>query len=96
MTDFHYSGQGRDDGDVLGRSGGKVGFYGATPVAQAATIADVATSTITTAVTTTTGNCWGFATSTQGDDALAILADVRTKLNTLFDDLSDIGIHAAS
>lgn len=83
------------DGTLLGQSASDlIGFYGVTPVAQAAHIADVATSTITTAATSTTP--WGFATSTQADAVITIVADLRTKLNTLFSDLSDIGINAAS
>lgn len=83
------------DGTLLGQSASdKIGFYGVTPVDQAAHIADVATSTITTAATSTTP--WGFATSTQATAVIAIVDDLRTKFNTLLDDLSDIGVNAAS
>jgi hypothetical protein len=88
---------GREEGTILGQSSAdKVSFFAATPVVQKAHIADAATSTITTAVTTTTGNCWGFATSTQGADVLAILADLRTKHNTLQVLLADYGLTASS
>lgn len=60
-----------------------IGFYGATPVAQASTIASVAT----TAATTSTP--WGYSTSTQADA-------VVTALNSVITALKNIGIVATS
>jgi hypothetical protein len=83
------------DGTVLGQdSSALVGLWGATPVAQRSNIADIATSTITTAATSTTP--FGFATSTQADAVITIVADLRTKFNTLLTGLEAIGTHAAS
>ena len=42
-----YKGRGSDDGVILGRSSGKVGFYGTTPITQ---------PTAQTALTTTPSN----------------------------------------
>ena len=53
-TDYHYVGDGRTQGVIIGRAAADlVGFYGTTPVNQPAAIAAVASSTTTTA---TTGN----------------------------------------
>ena len=43
---------GRDDGVIMGRSGGKVGFYGTTPI-TIPTITAVGTTTATTALNET-------------------------------------------
>lgn len=85
----------RPDGQSIGQSASDlIGFYGETPVAQRSNIADVATSTITTAATSTTP--FGFATSTQANNIAAIVDDTRTKLNTLIGDLETLGLFAAS
>lgn len=52
-----YLGTGGTDGSVLGRDGGKVGFYGATPIAKpTANLATTATAT-TTALETSINSC---------------------------------------
>lgn len=90
-----YIGDGRTDGVSLGTStSDKISFFGKTPVSQQANIADVATTAITTAATSTTP--FGFATSTQADNLLTIVHDLRTKFNTLIGDFEDLGTHAAS
>jgi len=71
-----------------------ISFYGAAPVAQRSNIAAVATSTVTTAATTTTP--WGFATSTQADNLAALVADTRTKMNSILTNMNTLGLHAAS
>jgi hypothetical protein len=48
VTQIHQVGVGQPDGDRLGVDGGKVGFYGATPVVQQTTntaATDLATAT---------------------------------------------------
>lgn len=86
---------GNSAGTRLGQSSTDlISLWGATPVAQRSNIADVATSTITTAATSTTP--WGFATSTQADAVAALVASLRTKFNTLLTDLEAVGTHAAS
>ncbi len=47
MANENYVDYGNDDGQIMGRSSGKIGFYGTTPVVQAATQAagtDLATT----------------------------------------------------
>jgi hypothetical protein len=64
-----------DDGNPDGAFfSGKIGFYGVTPVAQAATIAAVTT----TAATQTSP--FGFSTSTQADAVVSNLNSIRTAL----------------
>lgn len=46
MATPHYAGDGNPDGEILGRTGGKVGFFGKVPVEQqtSTALATVATS----------------------------------------------------
>jgi hypothetical protein len=77
-------GTGQDDGTAVVKSTTeKIHLYGGTAVSQAATIADIA-SIATDAFdgTVSTG-------------AIAVNALI-VKINTLLDDLSDIGIHASA
>lgn len=71
-------GDGNPDGTSLSPAGGKASVYGETPVAQQATTlgADLAT---TVAISTTTTK-WGFATSTQANDLVTMVNDLRTAL----------------
>jgi len=51
MTEYtgpEFVGRGTEEGEILGRDGGKVGFYGVTPIAQRAGAAQ-ATSAVGTA-----------------------------------------------
>lgn len=81
---YQYVDYGDVDGVVLGQSASKkVGLYGFTPVVQAATIASVASiATDAFDASVSTG-------------ALAVNALI-VKINTLLDDLSDIGINASA
>jgi hypothetical protein len=48
-----YVGSGSDDGSILGRSGGKIGFFAATPVVvQTASTTMVASTATTTSIAT--------------------------------------------
>jgi hypothetical protein len=82
-------GTGQPDGTSLVKAvTEKASIYGGTPVIQAAHIADAVAATGTTgAVTGTAGN----AACTNADHA-ALVAIV----NTLLDDLSDLGTHASA
>lgn len=60
----------RPAGTRLGQSATDlIGFYGATPVDQPATVASVTTTAITSVTTTaaTTSTPWGYGASTQAD-----------------------------
>lgn len=72
-----YLGTGNDDGVIIGRSGGKVGFYGTTEATQPSTIAAVATTAATTATP------YGYTTSTQADAIVTALNSVIAALKTL-------------
>lgn len=73
---------GGPDGTVLGQSAtDKVGFWGVTPVVQAATVAGATNTTTTTSTTT--------ALTTDLDS-------VRTKLNSVLTALRNAGILAQS
>jgi UDP-N-acetyl-D-mannosaminuronic acid transferase (WecB/TagA/CpsF family) len=71
----NYVGDGNDDGTIFGRSSGKIGFYGTTPVTQQTLSAAVAT---TAAVTTTNG--WLYTTSEQANAIVALVNDMRAEL----------------
>ncbi len=60
----------------------KVGFFGTTPVAQQATTGGANATTV--AVSTTTGSItsWGFSTSTQANNLITSVNDLRTALVT--------------
>ena len=55
MAEYEYVGDGRPDGTIVGQSGEKIGFLGATPVVQpTATSQAAVTTTITTTLATNT------------------------------------------
>ena len=92
-----YLGDGNSDGTCLGLSATeKLGFYGTTPVVQTTVIAAVATTAITTAAITTTTNSYGFATTTQANDLMAIVAANRTAINALLVGLKLQGLVASA
>ena len=70
------------DGIVIGQAAASVvGFYGATPVAQQASTAGAGVTTTVSISTTTTK--WGFATSTQANEIIVMVNDLRTALVNL-------------
>ena len=71
-------GNGNPDGIAVGQSADLVGFYGATPVAQQASTAGAGVTTTVSISTTTTK--WGFATSTQANEIITMVNDLRTAL----------------
>jgi UDP-N-acetyl-D-mannosaminuronic acid transferase (WecB/TagA/CpsF family) len=72
-------GNGNPDGIVLGQvAADPVGFYGTTPKAQQATTAGAGVTTTVSISTTTTK--WGFATSTQANEIITMVNDLRTAL----------------
>lgn len=74
---------GSPDGCLIGgASTDLVGFYGETPVDQAAAI-----TTVTTDAATSTTNAWGYSTSTQADA-------IVTAVNAIIAALAGIGITA--
>lgn len=76
---------GSADGCLIGGAAtDKVGFYGVTPVVQAATFTSVAT----TAATSTT-NAYGYTTAAQADA-------IVTAVNAIITALENIGIAAQS
>lgn len=67
---------GDEDGEVMGQSGGKIGFYGTTPAAQAA----ATTAPATTA--STSSSPYGFS-STQANAITTWIAAVDTALKNV-------------
>ena len=82
-------GSGQPDGTAVVKSTSeKIHLYGGTAVTQAATIADAVAATGTTATNTgTSATC----SASNADHALLV-----TIINTLLDDLSDLGAHASA
>ena len=82
-------GSGQPDGTAVVKSTSeKIHLYGGTAVTQAATIADAVSAT--GAGQNTTGTA-ASSPCTVGD-----FAALKTILNTLMDDLSDLGVHASA
>ena len=69
-------GKGNDDGEILGRSGGKVGFFGTTPVARRE---NASQAVVGTAASITTA-AHGFATGTQADAIVTLVNEMRAAL----------------
>lgn len=83
VTYSEYVGDGRPDGTILGRTSTElVAFHGATPVAQASTIASVATTGAALTV-------YGFTTTAQANA-------IPTAINSIITALINKGIVAAS
>lgn len=74
-----YVGDGNDEGEILGRDGGKVGFYGITPIAQPSTTA-IGTTTISQVGTS---GKWAFASSTAAEAFVAAVIALQDKLDAL-------------
>ncbi len=82
MPNYIYLDDGNDDGTILGQSAtAKVGFFGAAPVAQQATIADATNTTTTTSTTTAQA---------------ADLDSLRSKFNSLLAKLETLGLLASA
>ena len=82
MAEYEYVGDGRPDGTIVGRTSSElVGFFGTTPVAQQANIADATNTTTTTSTTT--------ALTTDLDS-------LRSKFNSLLAKLETLGLLASS
>lgn len=81
-------------GLLVGGASDLISFYGATPVAQPASANQSAapTTAITTAMIATTTNHYGFATTTQGNDLVAVVARLVTLVNQMRSDLVALGI----
>lgn len=79
MTTPSYVGDGNDDGEILGRSSGKIGFYGTTPAVQ-----QVVTASITTTISqVATSGKWAFATSTAAKNLVTQVQDIKLALANL-------------
>jgi hypothetical protein len=94
MATYKYLSDRNSDGIILGHTTTDlIAFYGSTPISQqtGAAQAAVATTAITTAAITTTTNSYGFATTTQANDLMTIVAANRTLLNEIRQCLIDLG-----
>jgi hypothetical protein len=79
MADPYYVDDGSPDGAILGRDGGKAGFFGTTPVAQ-----QVVTGSITTTISqVATSGKWAFATSTAAKNLVTQVQDIKLALDNL-------------
>lgn len=88
MTTPSYVGDGNDDGEILGRSSGKVGFYGTTPAIQPTGTSQsaVATTAITTLATTPTATDIAVAVNSlisRQSAAVTLVNQLRSDLVTL-------------
>lgn len=74
-----YVDAGNDDGSILGRASGLVGFFGTSPVAQ-----QVATASSTTTISqVATSGKWAFASSTAAKNLVTQVQDMKLALANL-------------
>lgn len=74
-----YVGDGNADGEIIGRSSGKVGFFGTTPVVQQSV-----TGTVTTTISqVSTSGKWAFASSTAAQAFVTQVQDIKAALDAL-------------
>jgi hypothetical protein len=77
MSDYEYIGSGQDDGMIIGRSGGSIGFFETTP----ATVASVTAAAITAAASQTTGgSSFGYTTAAQANNLAEAVREIRAAL----------------
>jgi len=74
-----YADSGNDDGIVLGRSSGKVGFYGTAPIVKPS-VTHIATTVISQVATS---GKWAFSTSTAALALVSKVLSLQTKLDAL-------------
>jgi hypothetical protein len=77
MADYEYIGSGQDDGMIIGRSGGSIGFFEATPT----TVASVTTPAVSASASQAAGgSSYGYATAAQANALATAVAQIRTAL----------------
>lgn len=82
MPELNYLSDGRPDGTTLGNStADKVSLYGVTPVAQRSGASQAAVAT--TLAVSTTSNIWGFSTSTQANQLVTLVNELRAAMVAL-------------
>jgi len=90
------------DGAIIGKSGGKAGFFGTAPVTkptalttQLTTITHNAPSTPDYAIQAVTNSSpYGFVTADEGDSVLKVIANLQTRLGELETKLQALGLLA--
>lgn len=99
-----YVDSGRDDGAIMGRSSGKIGFYGTTPVVQASAM----TATLTTVTHTAPGtpdyaiqnltqsSPFGFVTADEGNTVLSVVANLQARVSELEAIVENCGLAASN
>lgn len=85
-----YVGDGSPEGTIVGRSGGKVGFFGAAPTVQDAITTTVGSAVANTAATSATP--FGYTTAAQADAIVANVNALRVDLLALVAALEAKGI----
>lgn len=98
-----YVGDGNADGEIIGRSSGKVGFFGTTPVTQQ-TALTTALTTLTPAdaegtpdyatAAITNSSPYGFASAQEAITVLYVIANLQTRVNELETKLQNLGLVA--
>jgi hypothetical protein len=68
------------DGNYIGTSSDKLGFYGTTPAAQQSL---TVTTVATTVAVSTTSAIWGFSTSTQANQIIVAVKEILEALSNL-------------
>lgn len=95
MATYQYVLREQDDGAYVGAaSTSKIGFYGATPVAQQTNGGAISTTTLATVVATATTNGYGFTTTTDGATLLAVVTELVASVNLIRTALGNLGFAA--
>lgn len=92
------------DGAVVGKSGGTVGFYGATPVTQPAALTAQLTSITHTAPGTpdyaiqdlVNTSAYGFVTKDEGNTVLSVIANLQARLAQVESRLESLNLIASN
>lgn len=95
MADYQYPLIERDDGAIIGStSTSLIGFYGATPVAQQTSCSAISTTTLATVIHTATTGGYGFTTTTDGANLLAVVTELVAAVNLLKTAIDNTGLAA--
>lgn len=95
MADYKVITDGRDDGaQICTTTSQKVGFFGATPVAQQTSCSSISTTTLATVIHTATTGGYGFTTTTDGANLLAVVTELVAAVNLLKTAIDNLGLAA--
>lgn len=90
MANENYEGVGSPDGTIIGKSDGKLGFFGKAPTVKATVSTTVGSAVATTAATSTSP--FGYSSAAQADAIVANVNALRVDLLALVTELRAKGV----